>query len=302
MAASESTTIEVDGRTLKLTNLDKVLYPEAGFTKGEVIEYYRAIAPVMLPHIAGRGITLRRFPNGVDGESFFEKRCAKHRPDWLATIVGPGERAGQINYCSLDEPASLVWAANLAGLEIHAPMARGVDIEMPTLLVFDLDPGFPAGMRECCIVALEIREVLGSVGLQAWPKTSGSKGLQLYAPLNSPVTHTTTAQFAKALGQLLEKRRPELVVHKMLKELRVGKVLVDWSQNNRSKTTIAVYSMRAKAQPTVSTPVDWNEVESAANGAPLSFTTADVLARVRERGDLFAPTATLVQHLPTPAG
>jgi bifunctional non-homologous end joining protein LigD len=168
------------------------------------------------------------------------------------------------------------------------------------LLVFDLDPGFPAAMRECCVVALEIREVLDTVGLQAWPKTSGSKGLQLYVPLNAPVTHVTTAQFAKAVAQLLEKRRPELVVSKMLKELRVGKVLVDWSQNNRSKTTVAVYSMRAKAQPTVSTPVDWDEVEAGAQGAELSFTSADVLARVAARGDLFAPTVTVVQHLPLP--
>jgi bifunctional non-homologous end joining protein LigD len=298
--AEASSTIEIDGHTLKLSNLDKVLYPEAGFTKGQVIDYYAAIAAVMLPHLRGRGVTLRRFPNGVDGESFFEKRCAKHRPDWLATVVGPGERAGQIHYCCLDEPAALVWAANLAALEIHAPMARGIDIEVPTLLVFDLDPGFPAAMRECCVVALEIREVLDTVGLQAWPKTSGSKGLQLYVPLNAPVTHVTTAQFAKAVAQLLEKRRPELVVSKMLKELRVGKVLVDWSQNNRSKTTVAVYSMRAKAQPTVSTPVDWDEVEAGAQGAELSFTSADVLARVAARGDLFAPTVTVVQHLPLP--
>ena len=291
--------VVVDGRPLSLSNLDKVLYPSAGFTKAQVIDYYARIAPTMLTHVRGRGITMRRYPNGVEGGSFFEKRCPSHRPDWVPAEPGPGDRGGVIRYCCLDEPAALVWAANLASIEIHAPMARAVDIDAPTMVVFDLDPGEPATICECCIVAREIRAVLSSVGLEAWPKTSGSKGLQLYVPLNAPHTHEHASSFALAVAQLLERQLPQLVVSDMAKAKRVGKVLVDWSQNSRHKTTVAPYSLRAKAQPTVSTPVTWDEVDEAAVGAPLSFTSDVVLARVAEHGDLFAPTATVVQHLPS---
>lgn len=300
-SASTRTTVEVGGRTVALSNLDKVLYPAIGFTKAQVIDYYVRIAPVMLRHIGDRGITLRRWPDGVDGESFFEKRCPKHRPEWVDTAPGPGDRGGVINYCRLDEVAALAWSANLAALEIHSPMARADDIESPTMVVFDLDPGAPATITECAQVALDIRDVLDHLGLVAFSKTSGSKGMQLYVPLNSPCTHELASQFALAMAQLLEKQQPDKVVSNMTKALRPGKVFVDWSQNSRHKTTIAPYSLRAKERPTVSTPVTWDEVEAAADGAPLSFEPHEVLDRVERLGDLFADTLTLVQHLPTGA-
>ncbi len=297
-ATRRSATVEVEGRRLTLSNLDKVLYPEAGTTKAEVIEYYARIAAAMVPHLEDRGVTLRRFPNGVDGGSFFEKRCPSHRPGWLGTVLGPGDRNGNIDYCCLDSPPALVWAANMAALEIHAPMARGVDIDSPTMCVFDLDPGAPAAIRECADVALDVRHVLGGLGLEGFPKTSGSKGLQVYVPLNRPHTHQQASRFAQAVAQLLERAHPDAVVSNMKKSLRPGKVFVDWSQNSRHKTTVAVYSLRARPRPTVSTPVTWEEVEAAADGAPLSFAADDVVARVEDQGDLFAPTVTLEQSLP----
>jgi bifunctional non-homologous end joining protein LigD len=291
--------VTVGGRELSLSNLDKVLYPAAGFTKGEVIDYYARIAPVMLPHLAGRAITFRRFPNGVDAGSFFEKRCPKHRPPWLPTLPGPGDRGGAIAYCGIDEPAALVWSANLAALELHAPMALAEDLDTPRMVVFDLDPGPPAAIRECAQVALDIRDLLAAVELEAWPKTSGSKGLQLYVPVNGPCTHEQAASFGLAVGQILERRSPARVLTRMAKAQRPGKVFVDWSQNNRHKTTVAVYSLRARERPTVSTPVSWGEVADAASGATdLRFEAGDVLARVAERGDVFAPVLTTVQHLP----
>ncbi len=294
-----STSVRIGDRELNLTNLDKVLYPEAAFTKAEVIDYYARIAPVMLAHLAGRALTFRRFPDGVDGESFFEKRCPKHRPPWVPVALGPGDRKGGIEYCVIDEPAALVWAANLAALELHAPMALAVDLDAPRMVVFDLDPGAPADIRDCCRIALAIREVLATVGLVAWPKTSGSKGLQLYVPVNGPLTHEHASSFALAVGQLLEKQRPKEVVTSMAKVVRPGKVFIDWSQNNRHKTTVAVYSLRARPQPTVSTPVGWDEVMACSSGeATLVFEAAEVLQRVDELGDLFAPTVTTVQQLP----
>ena len=291
--------VEVDGHTLSLSNLDKVLYPAAGFTKAQVIDYYARIAPTALAHLGDRGLTLRRFPNGVDGQSFFEKRCPGHRPDWVRVALGPGDRGGPIGYCVLDSVAALVWAANLAALELHAPMARAGDPDTPTLMVFDLDPGEPAAMTECCQVALEIREVLAAVDLRAWPKTSGSKGLQLYVPLNCPHTHDQARDFALAVAKLLERKLPKQVTSEMAKALRPGKVFIDWSQNTRHKTTIGVYSLRARPHPTVSTPVGWDEVEAAAQRQlELRFTAEDVLHRVETVGDLFADTATLVQQLP----
>jgi bifunctional non-homologous end joining protein LigD len=298
---------EVDGRRLSLSNLDKVLYPETGFTKGEVIDYYARIAPVMLPHLEGRCITFRRYPNGVDAKDFFEKRCPSHRPEWVPVARGPGDRNGKVDYCRLEEPASLVWAANLAALELHVPMARAADLDTPTMVVFDLDPGAPAAMRECCEVALHVRDTLAGLDLECLPKTSGSKGLQLYLPLNprtdaEKTTHEHASSFALAVAQVLEKHLPSLVLTVMKRDLRTGKIFVDWSQNSHHKTTIGVYSLRARPHPTVSTPVTWDEVEAASDGAPLSFEAHEVLDRVAAHGDLFAPTLTLTQTLPAPAG
>jgi bifunctional non-homologous end joining protein LigD len=295
------TTVEVEGRRLTLSNLDKVLYPETGTTKAEVIDYYARIAPVRVPHLVDRGVTLRRFPDGVEGNSFFEKRCPGHRPEWLDTVLGPGDRNGDIGYCCLDSAPALVWAANMAALEIHAPMARR-DIETPTMCVFDLDPGPGTSIAECADVGLDIRHVLDGLGLAGFAKTSGSKGMQVYVPLNTPHTHHEASAFALWVAQLLERAHPDGVVSNMKKSLRKGKVLVDWSQNSRHKTTIAVYSLRARPRPTVSTPVTWDEVEAAAGGEPLAFETADVLARVAEHGDLFAETLTREQRLPEPPG
>lgn len=294
--------VDVAGRSLSLSNLDKVLYPANGFTKGQVIDYYARIAPTMVPHLAGRCITLRRFPDGIDGTSFFEKRCPKHRPEWLPTAVGPGDRNGVVDYCLVEEQAALVWTANMAALELHAPMAKAADLENPTMLVFDLDPGAPATITECCQIALLLVEVLGSVGLEAFAKTSGSKGLQVYVPLNTEGadahTHDHASSFALAVGQLLTKQHPDRVVVTMKKSDRPGKIFVDWSQNSRHKTTSAVYSLRARTDPTVSTPITWDEVADGADGVMMSFETDEVLARVEEFGDLFAPTLELVQQLP----
>jgi bifunctional non-homologous end joining protein LigD len=295
--------VEVDGRQLKVSNLDKVLYPEAGFTKAEVIDYYVRIAPAMVPHIADRGVTLRRYPNGVDATSFFEKRCPSHRPEWIGTFEGPGDRAGSIGYCALDSVAALAWSANMAALEIHAPMARGADVDAPTMCVFDLDPGPGTGIPECAGVALDIRGVLdGLAGLECAPKTSGSKGLQVYVPLNTPHTHEQCSEFAQAVAQVLEKHHPKTVTSLMRKSVRPGKVFIDWSQNSRHKTTVAPYSLRARPHPTVSTPVTWAEVEEAAGGATLSFVASEVLERVEEQGDHFAATLTTQQHLPASTG
>lgn len=291
--------VEIDHRRLRVSNLDKVLYPQAGFTKAEVIDYYVRVAPVLLPHIADRGVTLRRFPDGVEGESFFEKRCPSHRPPWIGTFPGPGDRNGTIEYCALDSTAALAWAANLAALEIHAPMARGADLEAPTMCVFDLDPGPGTGIRECAEVALQIRDVLeGLAGLTCLPKTSGSKGLQLYVPLNAPHTHEHCSGFAQAVAQVLERHHPDRITSVMRKDLRPGKVFIDWSQNSRHKTTVAAYSLRARPRPTVSTPLSWVEVADAASGTELAFEATEVLARVGALGDLFAPVLAVVQQLP----
>jgi bifunctional non-homologous end joining protein LigD len=298
---STTTKVEVEGRTLRLSNLDKVLYPETGTTKAEVINYYARIAPTMVPHLIDRGVTLRRYPDGVEGGSFFEKRCPGHRPEWLPTVVGPGDRRGGIDYCCLDSAPALVWAANMAALEIHAPMARGVDIESPTMCVFDLDPGAPAALPECADVALDIRLVLERFGLEAFPKTSGSKGMQVYVPLNTPSSHEDCSAFALAVAQLLQRASPDSVTATMAKAVRPGKIFVDYSQNSRHKTTVAVYSLRARPRPTVSTPLSWDEVDDLASDKsdpPLSFEMQDVLDRVASLGDLFAPTATLEQALP----
>lgn len=298
--ASAKVQVDIGDRTLTVSNLAKVLYPEAGFTKADVIDYYVRIAPVLLPHLCDRGITFRRFPDGVDGPSFFEKRCPSHRPDWVDVADGPGDRGGAIGYCQLTEVAALAWSANLAALELHAPMARSVDIDVPTMVVFDLDPGPGTAMTECAEVGLWIRDVLAGIDLVSFPKTSGSKGLQVYVPLNTPHDHEHASSFALAVAQVLEKANPERIVTTQAKAARSGKVLIDWSQNSRHKTTACVYTLRARPRPTVSTPVTWDEVACAADGEPLVFEAADVLQRVEELGDLFAPTLDMEQSLPAP--
>ena len=297
--------VEVDGRELKLTNLDKVLYPKAGFSKGEVVDYYAKAAPAIVPHLAGRALTLRRFPEGVDDTeaAFFEKRCPKHRPEWVKTTrVLAGPRSGYIDYCVCEDRATLVWMAQLAAIELHPSLSLGSKHEQPTVLAFDLDPGPPAEVLACSRVALRLREVFDHVGLESFAKTSGSKGLQLYVPLNTKTSYEETRPFAQAIAQLLAKQTPKEVIAKMGKKtLRKGKVLIDWYQNNERKTTIAVYSLRARERPTVSTPVTWEEVEHAvARNDPdsLVFETGDVLKRIEEHGDLFAPVLELKQKLP----
>jgi bifunctional non-homologous end joining protein LigD len=291
--------VKVGERTLSLSNPDKVLYPATGFTKAEIITYYMTVAPFMLPHLAGRALTFKRFPDGVDKPGFFEKRCPGHRPPWVPVAAGPGDRGGVIEYCVLDEPAALVWSANLAALELHAPMALAVDLETPRAVVFDFDPGAPAATVECAQAALDVAEVLAAAGLKGWCKTSGSKGIQLYVPVNGKCTHEQAGNVALAVGQVLERRVPERYLTVMTKAVRPGKIFVDWSQNSRHKTTIAPYSLRARDQPTVSTPVRWDEIEQAARGAnPLVFDAEDVMARVLELGDLFAPVLSVKQTLP----
>lgn len=301
MANDERVEVQVGERTLSLSNLSKVMYPAVGFTKAEVIDYYVKIAPVMLDHIGDRGVTLIRFPNGVDGQSFFSKRCVDYRPPWLHAVEGPGHSDGEpIEYCQLSEPAALAWTANLAALEIHAPMARSSDIERPTIVVFDLDPGPGTDICDCAQVALGIRDLLDHLELVCFPKTSGSKGLQLYLPVNqgSALTHKAASNFALAVAQLLERQQPATVITKMARAVRDGKVFIDWSQNSRHKTTVAPYSLRAKDQPTVSTPLLWTEVEACAAGTPLSFTSAQVLDRVNSLGDLFGEVVRLDQQIP----
>ncbi len=306
---SARTAVNLDGHELTLSNLDKVMYPAAQFTKAEVIDYYRRIAPVMVPHLAGRPMTLKRYPDGVDGQSFFEKNCPAHRPDWVRTVevLSSGRRSGRgrpelIRYCLMDSAAHLVWTANLAALELHPGLQRDEDLGTPTLVVFDLDPGPGADVVTCARVACLVREVLDHLDLVSVVKTSGSKGLQLYVPLNAPgVGFDDTRDFAFALGQLLERAHPDLVTTNMGKEHRPGKVFVDWSQNTFSKTTVAVYSLRARERPTVSTPVSWAEIDAVTGGgeaAALRFEAPDVLRRVEEHGDLFQPLLTLSQELP----
>jgi bifunctional non-homologous end joining protein LigD len=300
--APERSEVTVEGRTLSLSNLDKPLYP-GGFTKGQVVDYYVRIAPALLPHIKGRPVTLKRYPNGVEGQFFYEKNCPSHRPEWVHTApVWVSERRRNIDFCLVDDVPTLVWTANLAALELHPSLALAEDLDRPTAVVFDLDPGPPADVLTCARVALRLREVLDQLGLVSVVKTSGSKGLQLYVPLNSTVDYKDGSQpFALALAQLLEGRHPELVVSAQRKELRTGKVLIDWSQNTRFKTTVAAYSLRARARPTVSTPVSWEEVERALeadDAAALTFETEDVLRRVERLGDLLAPLLDVTQELP----
>jgi bifunctional non-homologous end joining protein LigD len=301
---ADDSLVEVDGRQLKLTNLDKVLYPVAGFTKGEMVDYYAKVAPAIVPHLAGRAVTLRRFPEGVDDSdaAFFEKRCPKHRPKWVKTArVEAGPRAGKIDFCVCDGRPTLVWMAQLAAIELHPSLSLARAPKRPTVLAFDLDPGPPADVLDCCRVALRLRELFDHFGVECFPKTSGSKGLQVYVPLNTKTSYEETKPLARAIAQLLEKQTPDEVVSKMKKVEREGKVFVDWSQNHQRKTTVAVYSLRARERPTVSTPVSWEEVEGALDRDDrecLVFDAGDVLERIERHGDLFAPVLELKQELP----
>ncbi len=292
----------VEGRKLPVSNLNKVLYPKAGFTKGQVIDYYIRIAPVLLPHLKNRPLTMKRYPNGVDGMFFYEKNCPTHRPPWVKTAkVWSHGNQRDMHYCLAQDLPTLVWAANLADLELHTSLARKKDVAKPTMMVFDLDPGPPADIVQCCQVGIWLRDLLAGMKLKSWAKTSGSKGLQLYVPLNKPATFDQTKALSRALAEHLERAHPDLVVHRMLKSLRGGKVLVDWSQNDEHKTTVNVYSLRAKDYPTVSTPVTWKEVETCLKKKDpklLTFTSDQVLERVAELGDLFEPIETLKQKLP----
>jgi len=306
VATAQKTELTVKGRKLQVSNLAKVLYPKAGFTKGQVIDYYIKVSPVLLPHLKNRPITLKRYPDGVEGFFFYEKQCPPHRPAWVKTTIVPSERRQEkrIDYCMMNDLPALVWAANLADLELHTFLHRAPAIIRPTALAFDLDPGPPADILLCCKVALWIKAVLDGMGLESFPKTSGSKGLQLFIPLNTPVTYAKTKPFAHALAERLERDHPAAIVSKMQKSLRAGKVLIDWSQNDGHKTTVCAYSLRAREHPTVSTPVTWEEVTQAVKTKDprrLVFEPDAVLKRMEKLGDLFAPVLRLKQRLPASA-
>ena len=294
--------VTIRGKHLRLTNLDKIFYPATGFTKGQVLDFYLRIAPALLPHVRDRPLTLKRYPNGVTGEFFYEKNCPSHRPPWVKTAPVWSDQNGRVmQFCLVQDLATLAWAVNLADLEIHVPLHRAKSLDRPDSVVFDLDPGPPADLVQCCEVAVILRDMFERLRLQTLAKTSGSKGLQLYLPLNGKATYAQTKPFAKSVAEALEASRPKLAVSNMKKSLRPGKVLVDWSQNDPHKTTVCVYSLRAKDKPTVSTPVTWDEVHrclEARDPALLSFDSDAALRRVEKQGDLFAPLLTLKQNLP----
>ena len=298
--AGKAVEVDVEGRRLRLTNLDKVLYPAVGFTKGQVIDYYTRVAPYVLPHLHGRALTLKRYPNGVDGGHFYEKQRPSHAPDWVRSVpVVAGDRT--IDFVICDDLPTLVWLANLADLELHPSLALAEDVGRPTVVAFDLDPGEPAGLEQCCTVALLLRYTLAALGLECSSKTSGSKGMQVYLPLNAETTYEETKPFAHAIAQLLENREGGLIVSVMRKSARGGKVFIDWSQNDRHKTTVGAYSLRARERPTVSTPLRWQEVEEVAGGgdpAALVFDSSQALERLETGSDPFTDVLTLNQRLP----
>jgi bifunctional non-homologous end joining protein LigD len=301
MPDSKRSTLEVNGTKVEVSNLQKVFYPKTGFTKGEVIDYYVRISPVLLPHLKDRPITLKRYPNGVEGFFFYEKQCPPH-PEWVRTTDVPRSDGTDISYCLMNGLPALIWAANLADLELHTFLHKAPKIGQPQFLVFDLDPGAPADILACCRVGLRIRKLFDALGLRTFPKTSGSKGLQVYVPLNTATTYEKTKPFARRVAELLQAHAPGEVVSNMQKALRKNKVLVDWSQNDDHKTTVSVYSLRAKDRPTVSTPVTWKEVEAALKAkkaSALTFEAGALLKRVEKLGDLFAPVLTLKQKLPS---
>ncbi|MGN6552221.1 MAG: non-homologous end-joining DNA ligase [Verrucomicrobiota bacterium] len=302
-SSSEKQILNVQGRDVPVSRLNKVYYPKSGFTKAQVIDYYIRISPVLLPHLENRPLTLKRYPDGVEGGFFYEKRCPPYRPTWIKTapIWSEGNNA-EIHYCLANDLPSMVWAANLGDLELHTFLAKADKVNQPTMLVFDLDPGPPANVLHCAEVGLLLKERLDELKLQSFPKTSGSKGLQVYVPLNTPTTYEQTKPFAHAMADQLQSARPELIVSRMEKRLRTGKVFVDWSQNDQHKTTVCVYSLRAKERPTASTPVEWDEVKAALkkkDAGRLSFLSDQVLQRVTKNGDLFQPVLKLKQKLPT---
>ncbi len=290
----------IGGRRLAFSNLGKPLYP-SGFTKGEVIDYYLQIAPAMVPHLKDRAVTLKRYPNGSQAPFFFEKNCSKYRPEWVKTAEVRGNTSAN-QHCVLGDPASLLWVANLAALELHVPLARTSHPDRPTVMVYDLDPGAPATLADCIELGLKLRETLEHLGLECWAKTSGSKGLHVYVPLNTPnVTFEKTKQFAKAIAMLFERQHSSRVTSTMSKAQRPGKVFVDWSQNDQHKTTACVYTLRATREPRVSAPVTWKELEAVHRSGRLerlAFSPAQVLKRFREQGDLFLPVLQSKQRLP----
>lgn len=294
--------IILEGKRLRLTNLDKVFYPTVGFTKAQVIDYYTRVSPALLPHLRGRALTLKRYPNGVEGDYFYEKECPSHRPSWITVAPIPHDKKdGVVNFCVINELAALVWAANLADLELHTSLSLAKDQNRPTALVFDLDPGHPATIIDCARVALELHHLLGELELESFPKTSGGKGMQIYIPLNMAVDYNATKALALSLARLLEKYHPDRVTSKMSKSARTGKVFVDWSQNDRHKTTVCVYSLRARERPFVSTPVRWEELEKAVNKEDpslLLFDSEQAINRVLRLGDLFEPVLNLKQNVP----
>lgn len=297
---TKDSTLTIEGRNLAVSNLDKVLYPAAGFTKGDVIRYYIDIGPVLLPHLKGRALTMKRYPEGVDKFFFYEKNCPPYRPKWMQTASVPSKGGGRMRFCLANNLASLVWMANLADLELHVSLARTPALRRPTAMVFDLDPGEGANVLDCAQVALWLRARLAARELESFPKTSGSKGLQLYVPLNAAITFDRTKAAALQIARAVEDDHPDRVVTNMRKSLRRRKVLIDWSQNEEHKTTVCVYSLRATAAPQVSTPLRWAELEKlrrAADAASFNFGPKDVLARVRRHGDLFEPVLKLRQKL-----
>jgi bifunctional non-homologous end joining protein LigD len=299
---SQKAQLVVEEKKLSVSNLDKVLYPKVGFTKGQVIDYYIRVAPVLLPHLKDRPLTMKRYPNGVEGEFFYEKNCPSHRPKWVQTAKVWSEGNQRImHYCLVNDLPTLVWAGNLADLELHTSLSRKNNIEHPTVMVFDLDPGAPADIVQCCQVGLWLRDLLAEMKLKCFAKTSGSKGLQVYVPVNTAVTYDETKNLSRALAQHLEHEHADRVTSNMSKAVRKGKVFVDWSQNDEHKTTVSVYSLRAREEPTASTPVTWKEVENCLKKKKtdlLKFRSEQALARVEKLGDLFEPVEKLKQKLP----
>jgi bifunctional non-homologous end joining protein LigD len=298
----KTTELEIEGHHVSVSNFDKVLYPEAGFTKGDVVHYYIDVSPVLLPHLKDRALTMKRYPDGVGKFFFYEKNCPTYRPKWVRTApVYSHGRGAIMHYCLANNLASLVWMASLADLELHTSLALKSNVARPTMMVFDLDPGEGANIIQCCQVAFWLREKFQARKLESFPKTSGSKGLQIYVPLNTPTTFEATKTMARQLGDAIVAEHPDAVVTKMLKTLRKNKVLIDWSQNDAYKTTVCVYSLRATPKPQVSTPLTWPEVEKLwkrGDADAFRFSPSDVLARVKKHGDLFAPVLTLKQKLP----
>jgi bifunctional non-homologous end joining protein LigD len=299
--SEKKTNVLIEDRELALSNLDKVLYPKTGFTKGQVIDYYARIAPVMLTHLKGHPVTLKRYPHGVTGEFFYEKRCPTFRPSWIKTSASGPSKENVVHYCVVQDTASLIWIANLASIEIHTLLALEKNMQRPKSVVFDLDPGPGTGLLDCIDLALTMKKMFNHLKLQAFPKTSGGKGLHLSIPLNTAVDYEQTKQFARKMALILEEKFPQRVTSNMKKTLRQGKIFVDWSQNVEHKTTVCVYSLRAKEEPSVSTPVTWDELSDACkrkNASKLNFSPDAVLKRVQKNGDLFASVAKLKQRLP----